>query len=142
MARRMFQPAGGPPQTERPNPEIFQAMGEENINRMMHDFYSELETSTIREMFPTDLEKSAEKSAAFFVGLLGGPPRYHERYGQPMLRARHLPFQIDVAARDEWLSCFKRVLADASVRYGFPAEHLPAFIDFLEGFSIWMVNTE
>jgi len=142
MGRRISQPAGGPPQTERPSPEIYRAMGEDNINRMIHDFYAELEKSTIREMFPTDMEKSADKSAAFFVGLLGGPPLYHERYGQPMLRARHMPFRIDADSREVWLGCFKRVLTNAPERYGFPEEHLPAFVDFLDGFSLWMVNTE
>lgn len=142
MKRPIFVPPGGPPQAERPSPEIFQAMGEENIERMIREFYGELERSSIRAMFPADMEQSAEKSAAFFVGLLGGPPRYNERYGQPMLRARHLPFRIDRAARDVWLECFKRVLATASDRYGFPPQHFAAFLDFLDGFSLWMVNAE
>lgn len=142
MSKQIFVPAGGPPQTERPNPAIFEAMGEENINRMIHAFYGELEKSSIREMFPADMETSADRSAAFFVGLLGGPPRYHERYGQPMLRARHMPFPIDAAAREVWLGCFKRVLGRAPEAYSFPADHLPGFVDFLEGFSQWMVNSE
>lgn len=141
MARQIHVPAGGPPQAERPSPEIFEAMGEENIDRMIRDFYHELEESPIRGMFPSDMEQSAEKSAAFFVGLLGGPPRYHERYGQPMLRARHLPFRIDNEAREVWLACFKRVLERASGSYDFPPEHLPSFIAFLESFSAWMINT-
>jgi hemoglobin len=75
------------------------------------------------------------------VGLLGGPPLYHQRYGNPMMRARHLPFVIDEAARQEWLRCFDRVLAYAPEKYHFPAEHLPGFRAFLVGFSSWMVNT-
>jgi hemoglobin len=58
-----------------------------------------------------------------------------------MMRARHLPFVIDEAARQEWLACFDRVLADAPAKYNFPAEHLPGFRAFLVGFSSWMVNT-
>lgn len=142
MARKIFAPGGGPPQTERPSPEIFQAMGEERIERMIGDFYHELERSSIRSLFPEDMEESAAKSAAFFIGLLGGPPRYHERYGQPMLRARHMPFPIDREARDVWLECFERVLTHAPEQYNFPAEHLGAFEGFLDGFSLWMINTE
>lgn len=142
MARQIFVPSGGPPQAERPSPEIFQTMGEEKINEMIRDFYRELEKSSIRELFPPDMEQSAEKSAAFFVGLLGGPPRYQERYGQPMLRARHLPFPIDEKARKVWLDCFKRVLERAPENYGFPPEHLPSLTAFLEGFSAWMVNAQ
>lgn len=142
MARQIFVPAGGPPQAERPSPEIFRVMGEEKINGMIRDFYRELEKSSIREMFPADMAQSAERSGAFFVGLLGGPPRYHERYGQPMLRARHMPFPIDREARDVWLECFERVLTHAPEQYNFPAEHLGAFEGFLDGFSLWMINTE
>ena len=73
-------------------------MGVANIFRMLADFYRELGLSPVRHLFPGDLA-AAERSAAFFVGLLGGPPLYQLRYGNPALRARHLPFQIDDAAR-------------------------------------------
>ena len=56
------------------------------------------------------------------------------------MRARHLPVAIDEAARQEWLACFRRVLVDAPRRFGFPAEHLPGFDRFLDGFAGWMVN--
>ncbi|MEM7032234.1 MAG: hypothetical protein AAF629_21975, partial [Chloroflexota bacterium] len=79
---------------------------------------------------------------AFFVGLLGGPPLYHQRYGSPMLRARHLPFPIDEQARQVWLDCFDQVLDQAVEQYNFPAEHLAGFRNFLHGFSIWMVNKQ
>jgi hemoglobin len=116
-------------------------MGEENIFKMMEDFYGELEQSSLRGLFPADMVAASQKSAAFFVGLLGGPPLYQQRYGSPMMRARHLPFAIDEAARQEWLACFERVLDQASQKYNFPAEHLPGFRAFLHGFSSWMVNT-
>jgi len=135
-------PLAGPPQVDRPSPEIFQAMGEENIFRMIEDFYCALEQSTIRHLFPADMEASSLKSAAFFVGLLGGPPLYHQRYGNPALRARHLPFRIDAEARNTWLECFDRVLDEAAQKYEFPGEHIPDFRHWLHEFSRWMVNTK
>ena len=138
----MFVPPINPSQIRSPSREIYVAMGEENINRMIEDFYRELETSRVRHLFPADMRTSMLKSAAFFVGLLGGPPLYHQRYGNPMMRARHLPFPINRAARDEWLACFERVLEDAPARYQFPEEHLEGFREFLSGFSLWMVNKE
>lgn len=117
-------------------------MGEDNITRMIEDFYAELERSSIRDMFPADMRRSASKSAAFFIGLLGGPPLYQQKYGNPMMRARHLPFPINQAARDEWLACFERVLEAAPAQYDFPPEHLVGFREFLCGFSLWMMNTE
>jgi hemoglobin len=141
MQREIYVPPGGPPRVAPPSPEIYEKMGEENIFAMLEDFYRELEKSPLRPMFPRDMVAASRKSGAFFVGLLGGPPLYHQRYGNPMMRARHMPFPIDEAARQEWLACFDRVLAHATERYNFPAEHLEGFRQFLIGFSGWMVNT-
>ncbi|MCB0049690.1 MAG: hypothetical protein KDE24_09140, partial [Caldilinea sp.] len=131
----------GPPRVAAPDPAIYEQMGLDAIVQMIEDFYAELAQSAIREMFPDDMVAASRKSAAFFVGLLGGPPLYHQLYGNPAMRARHMPFPIDEAARQEWLRCFDAVLADAPTRYNFPAEHLAGFRTFLHGFSAWMVNT-
>ena len=62
-------------------------MGQENIFKMLEDFYLELEQSSIRHLFPDDVVAASRKSAAFFVGLLGGPPLYQQLYGPPMMRS-------------------------------------------------------
>ena len=139
--REIYVPPGGPPRVSPPSSEVYAHMGQENIYTMLRDFYRELEKSSIRYMFPEDMDKASERSAAFFVGLLGGPPLYQQLYGPPMMRARHMPFVIDEPARLVWLECFFRVLEDAPTRYNFPAEHLPGFRAFLDGFASWMVNT-
>ena len=141
MDRKPYVPPGGPPQVEPPSRKVYAQMGENNIFAMMADFYAELEQSPIRYMFPQDMVVASQKSAAFFVGLLGGPPLYHMLYGNPMMRARHMPFPIDETARQEWLTCFNRVLDRATEDYRFPAEYLPGFRHFLQEFSRWMVNT-
>lgn len=135
-----YVPPGGPPQGAGPSREIYAAMGRENIFRMCADFYSKLEASEIRWMFSDDMPAASKRIAAFLVGLFGGPPLYHELYGPPQMRARHMPFPIDESARQVWLRCFKETLADAPAKYDFPAEHLPGFMHFLEDFSAWMVN--
>lgn len=141
MNRTIYTPPGGPPRVSPPSQEIYAAMGAENIVQMLEDFYRELERSWLRPMFADDMVAASRKSAAFFIGLLGGPPLYHQLYGNPAMRARHMPFPIDEAARQEWLRCFDAVLADAPARYAFPAEHLAGFRAFLDGFAGWMVNT-
>lgn len=135
-----YIPPTGPNSAPVPSREIYASMGEANIFRMLADFYAELGHSPIRAMFPEDLRASSEKSAAFFVGLLGGPPLYQQRYGAPMMRARHLPFPIDEAARQAWLDCWEPVLTRATSDYNFPSVHLEGFRAFLVGFSGWMVN--
>jgi hemoglobin len=140
MDRVIYVPPGGPPQGPGPNPAIYRTMGEENIFKMMSDFYKELEKSTVRHLFPPNMEEASKKSAAFFVTILGGPPLYFEKYGSPRMRARHLPFVIDEPARQVWLECFDRVLEGADSKYQFPLEHMDSFKTFLKGFSAWMVN--
>ena len=140
MSRQIFVPPGGPPQGPPPNPEIYRIMGDANIFKMMSDFYKELEKSEVRPLFPADMEEASKKSAAFFVGILGGPPLYAQMYGSPRMRARHMPFEIDEHARQVWLACFDRVLEGADVKYQFPVQHMQSFKDFLVRFSAWMVN--
>jgi hemoglobin len=140
MDRVIYTPPGGPPQGPGPSKEIYGIMGEDNIFRMMSDFYGELANSEVRNLFPDDMEAASKVSAAFFVMLLGGPPTYVQKYGPPRMRARHLPFQIDEGARQVWLACFRRTLEAASEKYQFPAHHLDGFKTFLESFSGWMVN--
>jgi len=135
-----YVPPGGPPQGAGPSKEIYAAMGRDNIFRMCGDFYAALEQSEIRWMFSEDMPAASRKIAAFLVGLLGGPPLYHELYGPPQMRARHMPFAIDEQARRVWLACFNKTLDNAETKYDFPAEHLPGFVRFLEDFSAWMVN--
>jgi hemoglobin len=139
--REIYIPPIDPRDVVAPSREIYALMGEANIVRMIDDFYRELEASSLRPLFPSDMRAAAQKSAAFFVGLLGGPPLYHQRHGNPMMRARHMAFTITPRARDEWLACFDRVLSHAVERYGFPAQHLDGFRSFLRDFSLWMVNT-
>ncbi len=138
--RDVYVPPGGPPQGIAPSRDIFPSMGEENIYRMCRDFYTELEQTDIRPMFPDDMDAASRRIAAFLIGLLGGPPVYQKLYGPPMMRARHLNTRINEQARQTWLAAFRRVLERADDRYGMPEEHLPGFLAFLDGFSAWMVN--
>ena len=88
--------------------------GEAAVRRLVDRFYdlmdAEPEARGIRALHPEDLGSSREKLYLFLVGWLGGPPVYVERFGPPMLRARHLPFPIGVAERDAWLLCMDRAL--------------------------------
>ncbi len=135
----IYTPPQGPPQN-RPPAEIYVAMGEENIFRLVHDFYAELERSSIRHLFPEDMQVAANRSAAFFVFWLGGPPLYQEQYGHPRLRQRHLPFAIDAEARQAWLAALKQTMQEADRKYQFPMEYFAVFWAAVEQLSSWMVN--
>ncbi|MBA3958152.1 MAG: hypothetical protein H0X51_07155 [Parachlamydiaceae bacterium] len=141
-SREFYVPPGGPPPADPRNAEIYAKMGEENIYRMLEDFYGELERSSIRHLFPGDMREASHKSAAFFVFLLGGPPLYQQKHGAPMMRKRHLAFVIDENARQVWLGCFRKTLEEADKKYQFPMEYFDSFWGFLDRFSLWMVNSK
>jgi hemoglobin len=58
----------------------------------------------LRPMYEDDLAPSAERLTLFLAQYWGGPRLYSESRGHPRLRARHMPFVIDAAARDAWLA--------------------------------------
>ena len=93
--------------------------GEEKLRQLVDRFYdlmdSEPESYGIRKLHPQDLSGARQKLFMFLSGWLGGPSLYIEAYGHPMLRARHLPFQIGNAERDQWMSCMVRALKDVGI---------------------------
>ena len=88
--------------------------GESGIRNLVNRFYDLMDTlpeaQPIRAMHPADLDSSREKLFMFLSGFFGGPALFVQAYGHPMLRARHLPFQIGTAERDQWLLCMNRAL--------------------------------
>lgn len=98
--------------------------GEIPLRQLAHRFYEIMdelpEAYGIRKLHPAVLTESATKLFEFLSGWTGGPPLFVEKYGHPMLRRRHFPFQIDADARDQWLLCMRLALeetvADASLR--------------------------
>jgi len=90
--------------------------GEAAVRRLVDRFYdlmdSEPGAQGIRSMHPPSLDTSREKLRLFLTGWLGGPPVYVERFGPPMLRARHLPFPIAEPERDAWLMCMNMALEE------------------------------
>ena len=90
--------------------------GEEGIRMLVDAFYNHMdldpEFSGIRKLHPETLDGSRDKLYWFLCGWMGGPNHYVERFGHPMLRARHLPFPIGSPERDAWIACMQLALAD------------------------------
>jgi hemoglobin len=89
---------------------FFQLLGgTENIRTLVETFYDIMQTAPkaapILALHPADLTSSREKLFMFLTGWTGGPQLYIERYGHPRLRARHMPFSIGEAERDQWMYC-------------------------------------
>ncbi|MFN7929961.1 MAG: group II truncated hemoglobin [Blastocatellia bacterium] len=91
----------------------YQAIGgEPAVRKLVDRFYDLMDTlpaaQGIRALHPESLTGSREKLFMFLSGWLGGPPLFVEKFGHPRLRARHLPFPIAEAERDQWLLCMQQ----------------------------------
>jgi hemoglobin len=98
--------------------------GEPGVRRLVDRFYDVMDTrddvKPLRAQHPEDLAESRDKLFWFLSGWLGGPPLYVQRKGHPRLRARHLPFVVDTAMRDQWMLCMRASLTEVGA--ALPAE--------------------
>jgi len=102
------------------NPTPYEQLGgDAGVRRLVERFYALMDSEPgfagIRRLHPPDLSMSTEKLYLFLSGWAGGPPLYVQKYGHPMLRARHLPFAIGEAERDQWLACMNRAMEETGV---------------------------
>ncbi|MDA6141515.1 globin, partial [Escherichia coli] len=69
--------------------------GEHTISKLVDAFYNRVASHPdLAPIFPIDLTETTRKQKQFLTQYLGGPALYTEEHGHPMLRARHLPFEI------------------------------------------------
>lgn len=135
------QPMGVRPPVKMPHPDFYKLLKEDGIRSIVSNHYDCLKVSEIKHLFPQDaegFEKAKKHSADFFVQMLGGPDYYNQNRGRPKLVDRHLPFIITSKGRIEWLECYKKVLNELDI----PDSIVQTFWDYLNVFSLWMVNSE
>ena len=130
----------GRPDVTLPSHQMFQLLKEEGIRQMVSDHYDLLAKSSIKDLFPKNpiaLGKAKEHSADFFIQICGGPDYFNQNRGMPQLKRRHLPFKITADDRKVWLDCYRKVLKKLDL----PEEVLQSFWNYLDVFSVWMVNS-
>ncbi|MBS0338252.1 MAG: group II truncated hemoglobin [Proteobacteria bacterium] len=93
--------------------------GDAKLRALVERFYALMDSEPgfrgIRKLHPPTLEGSTDKLYMFLSGWMGGPQLYVQKVGPPMLRARHLPFPIAEAERDQWLACMNRAMQECEV---------------------------
>ncbi len=99
------------------------------VDRFYDRMHAEAAYARIRVLHPADLAGSREKLYLVLSGWLGGPQLYVAKHGHPRLRARHLPFAIGEAERDQWIACMRGALADRGVDEDLAASLMRAFLD-------------
>jgi hemoglobin len=124
-----------------PAASAFDALGGEGAVRALVDsFYDLMDLEPayagIRRLHPTDLGSSRDKLHWFLCGWLGGPDLYVERHGHPRLRARHMPYRIGIAERDQWMACMIQAMQENGVDEALAQRLAEAFF----GTADWMRN--
>lgn len=128
------------PSVTLPNPEFLKVVGEDGLRKIISDHYDLIRKSPINNIFPEDekeFEQAKINSSDFFIQICGGPKYFNENRGAPMMVARHQPFKITPKTRMVWLECYIEVLKKLDI----DEELLKSFWNYLDIFSIWMVNT-
>ncbi|MDX1295384.1 MAG: globin [Sulfurimonadaceae bacterium] len=135
---------GERPPVTKPNPSFLPQIGEERFRKLVSDHYDLIKESEIAFLFPVhdDEEFSAAKrhAADFMIQICGGPDYFNQSRGAPRMVGRHAPFRIDASSRRVWLGFYAQLLP-ALVEEGISEADVQSFWNYLDIFSIWMVNT-
>ncbi|WP_067729591.1 globin domain-containing protein [Oceanobacillus damuensis] len=96
---------------------IYEAIGGfDTIQRLVDAFYKRVaKHPKLIPIFPEDLTETARKQSLFLTQFFGGPRLYEEERGHPMMRRRHLPFEITPSRRDAWLACMAEALEETEI---------------------------
>ena len=93
--------------------------GEAHVKALIERFYDLMELepryAALRAAHGDTLADARQKLFWFLCGWLGGPQHYTDRFGHPMLRARHMPFKIGILERDQWLACMDQAMLETGV---------------------------
>ena len=115
--------------------------GEEKVRQLVDRFYDLMDIepayAQLRAAHGTDLERARQNLFWFLCGWLGGPDHYVERFGHPRLRARHMPFAIGTAERDQWLACMDQAMGEVGVDEALRERLRASFYQTAD----WMRNT-
>ena len=118
---------------------LYAIIGEDGFVRLVAAFYRQVPHDNILSaMYPEHERQAAEiRLRDFLIYRFGGPQRYIEQRGHPRLRMRHMPFQIDQAARDRWMHLMDAAFAEAALPP--PAEQM--LRSFFDQMSTFMINS-
>ncbi len=126
---------------QTPQPTAYELIGgEPRVRELVDRFYDlmdlEAEFAGLRALHPPSLDGSRDKLFWFLCGWLGGPNHFIERFGHPRLRARHLPFEIGISERDQWMRCMAMAMHDVGLSEDLQMRLLQALFQTAD----WMRN--
>jgi hemoglobin len=114
--------------------------GAAGVRALVDRFYDLMDLepayARLRALHPTPLDGSRDKLFWFLCGWLGGPDHFVQRFGHPRLRARHMPYTIGIAERDQWLACMQQAMQELHLDAAFADRLRTAFANTAD----WMRN--
>jgi hemoglobin len=106
---------------------LYQKIGAAKLRQIVQTFYPLVKAEPlIADLFPDNLSETMDKQEAFLTGFLGGPPLYHQTYGNPMLRYRHAKFAITPSRAQAWFDCFRDAVLSTELEPSVAQELLQA----------------
>lgn len=114
--------------------------GEATFTRLVRRFYAGVRTDPLLSpMYPADDWAGAEERLRLFLQQYwGGPTTYSDTRGHPMLRRRHMPYEVDADARDRWLHHMRAAVDELALA----PEVEQVLWDYLVRAAHAMVNTQ
>jgi len=133
------------PPVAKPHPGFLDEVGEERFKKLVYDHYELIRNSNIAFLFPVhdddDFEDAKRHAFSFLIEISGGPDYFTQERGEHQMVGRHAPFRIDEEGRKKWLELYIPLLEEL-VDEGITPEYIESFWNYLDIFSMWLVNTE
>lgn len=133
-----------PPAT-KPHPGFLDEVGVDRFHKLVYDHYELIRESEIAFLFPVfddeDFEEAKRNAFTFLLEISGGEALFTKERGDHQMVGRHAPFRIDERSRVVWLELYAGLL-EALEDEGIKKEYIQSFWDYLDTFSMWVVNTE
>lgn len=121
----------------------YQAIGgDDAVRQLTNRFYDimcdEPSVEALYALHPQPLDNIRHVFYLYLSMWLGGPSTYKEERGHPRLRARHLPYVITPALKEQWMYCMRKAVYDTVSDLAL-ARRLLADLDAL---ATHMINSE
>ncbi len=133
------------PPVAKPHPGFLHEVGEQRFKKLVYDHYEKIRDSDIAFLFPVnddeDFEDAKKHAFDFLIEISGGPDYFTQNRGDHQMVGRHAPFRIDEDGRRSWLELYIPLLEDLEGE-GITPEYIESFWNYLDIFSMWLVNTK
>ena len=133
------------PPVTKPHPGFLHEVGVERFHTLVYAHYELIEESEIAFLFPVldeeDFAEAKRHAYTFLLEVSGGEALFTKERGDHQMVGRHAPFRIDEEGRKIWLQLYADLLEPLADE-GINPEYIQSFWNYLDIFSMWLVNTE